>query len=404
MTLLQEPMAIFAFCAGSCALVFWAAEQPWAKKFFSIIPSIILIYYIPTFASTFNIIPTSSPVYDWMKNYLLPFSLFILMFTADIPTILKIGPKAIIMMLVGTLGIVVGGPIAYIIFEQWLAPDAWQGLAALSGSWIGGGANFVAIKESVGAPDSMIGPIIVIDTAVGYTWMGVLLFLTNYQKIIDKWNHADTTVLEDINNRLRDFEKSQIKPIQLVDVAMVIAAGFIGAVLCRELGKQVYEITNPFLTLNFPNLAAIFSGFTWMVIFISTLGILLSFTPLRRIESGGASKIGYAALFLFLTSIGAKADLRALLDAPILIMVGTVWILIHILIMFAGARIFKAPLFLVAMGSQANVGGAASAPIVAAAYYESMAPVGLLMGVMGYLVGNYAGLLCAFLLKVVSGG
>lgn len=404
MTLLQEPMAIFAFCAGSCAFVFWTAEQSWAKKFFSIIPSIILIYYIPTFASTFNIIPTSSPVYDWMKDYLLPFSLFILMFTADIPTILRIGPKAIIMMLIGTLGVVIGGPIAYIIFEQWLTPDAWKGLAALSGSWIGGGANFVAIKESVGAPDSIIGPIIVIDTVVGYTWMGVLLFLTNYQKIIDKWNHADTTVLENINQRLKDFEKTELKPIQLVDVAMVIAAGFIGAVLCRELGKIMYEGTNPFLYSHFPNVAAIFSGFTWMVIFISTFGILLSFTPLRKIESGGASKIGYAALFLFLTSIGAKADLRALLEAPILIMVGTVWILIHVVILFVGARIFKAPLFLVAMGSQANIGGAASAPIVAAAYYESMAPVGLLMGMMGYLVGNYAGLLCAFLLKIVSGG
>jgi len=324
------------------------------------------------------------------------------MITADIPTIMKIGPKAILMMLAGTFGVVIGGPLVYLLFVSYLPPDTWKGMAALSGSWIGGGANFAAIKESVGAPDSIIGPIIIVDTAVGYTWTGILLFLANYQRIIDRWNGASSAVLEDINRRLMDFEKSKIRPIATVDASIIVAVGFVGAYVCRKLGFGLYDISNPFLSEKAPQVAAIFGGFTWMIIFITTVGILLSFTRLRNVEKSGASKIGYLALFLFLTSIGAKADLRGIMEAPVLLLVGTLWILLHIGLMFLVARLIKAPMFLVAIGSQANIGGAASAPIVAAAYYESMAPVGLLMGVLGYLLGNYAALVCAFLLKLAA--
>ncbi len=401
MTVLEEPMAVFAFCALTCALVFWVSSQVWAKRFFQIIPSIVLVYFIPTFASALGLIPTDSPTYDWMRDYLLPFSLFVLMITTDVTAILRIGPRAIAMMLFGTAGVVIGGPVVLLLFGHWLPPDAWKGLAALSGSWIGGGGNFAAIKESVGAPDSIIGPIIIVDTLIAYTWMGVLLFLANYQKVIDRWNNASSAILEDLNRRLKEFQETQLRPITLPDVSMVVALGFVGAVTCQHLSVWLYSAVELVLEQRAPNVASIFSPFTWLVILVSTLGIVLSFTPVRRIERAGASKIGYAALYLFLTSIGAKADLKGLLEAPVLLLAGIVWILIHVLFLVIGARLLRAPLFLVAVGSQANIAGAASAPIVAAAYYESMAPVGLLMGVLGYLLGNYAGLLCAYLLQIV---
>ncbi|RMF63321.1 MAG: DUF819 family protein, partial [Calditrichaeota bacterium] len=246
-------------------------------------------------------------------------------------------------------------------------------------------------------------PIIIVDTAVGYTWMGVLFFLANYQRLFDRWNGASSAVFEDLNRRLQDFEESRIKPITVADVSVVLGVGFLGGVACKELGAWLHQVSNPWLATAAPQLADILSNFTWMVILITTLGILFSFTPLRNIETGGASKLGYAGLFLFLTSIGAKADLRGILSAPALVLAATLWILIHISFMFAGARLLKVPMFLVAVGSQANIGGAASAPVVAAAYYKAMAPVGLLLGVLGYLVGNYAGLLCAFLLKLANG-
>ena len=400
-TLLQSPMTILAFCAGLCALILWATRQAWAKKFFSIVPSIVLVYYLPTFAATFGVIPTNSPVYDWMRDYLLPFSLFLLMVTADVRAIMKIGPKALAMMLFGTFGVILGGPIVFLIFEQWLPPESWKGMAALSGSWIGGSGNFAAIKEAVGAPDSITGWFIIVDTAVGYTWMGVLLFLANYQKRFDAWNRADTAVLEDLNRRMQEMQEEQARPLNLYDAMLIIAVGFGGAVLCQQAGDWVYGLTHEAMQNFTPLVASIFTRFTWLVLFISTAGIALSFTHLRQIESAGASTLGYVALYLFLTSIGAKADLRGIMQAKVLLLLGVVWILFHAAFMFLGARLLRAPLFLLATGSQANIGGAASAPIVAAAYYESMAPVGVLMGVLGYLLGNYGALLCALLLRML---
>ena len=402
MTVLEEPMAVFTFCAATCGAVFWISGQTWAKGFFRIVPSVALVYFLPTLASTVGFIPSDSAAYDWMRDYLLPFSLFILMITTDVRAVLRIGPRALVMMLLGTAGVVVGGPIASLLFSGWLPPDAWKGLAALSGSWIGGGGNFAALKESVGAPDSIIGPIIIVDTVVAYTWMGVLLFLANYQDVIDRWNNARVEVLEDLNRRLKAFQKSQVRPVQLPDVLMVVAVGFGGAVGCQYLSSWIHGAIQPGFMEVAPSVASIFSPFAWLVLLISTLGIALSFTPLRRIETAGASKLGYAALYLFLTSIGAKADLEGILAAPVLLLVGIVWIAFHVAFLLIGARLLRAPFFLVAVGSQANIGGAASAPIVAAAYYEAMAPVGLLMGVLGYLVGNYAGLLCAFLLRLAA--
>jgi len=403
MPLLQSPMAIFAVCAGLCALVFWISAQPWARRLFSIVPSILFVYYLPTLATTFGVIPAVSPVYDWMRDYLLPFSLFILMVTADLPAIIKVGPKALAVMLFGSLGVILGSVVAYAIFEKWLPPEAWKGMAALSGSWIGGSGNFAAIKEAVAAPDSIIGPIIVVDTAVAYSWMGVLLFLANYQQPLDRLLGGSSEVLQDLNRRMKDYQESQQRPIAVSDLFLIIALGFGGAVISQSLAGKLYGLTHAALQQNLPLVDSIFTEFTWLIILLSTGGILLSFTPLRRLEAAGASKVGYVALFLFLTSIGAKANLAGLLAAPVLLLTAVVWIFFHIFFLFAGARLIKAPMFLVAIGSQANIGGPASAPIVAAAYYEAMAPVGVLMGVLGYLVGNYGGLLCALLLRLLAG-
>lgn len=395
-------MSVFAVCAAVCAVVFWAETRPWGKRVFSVVPSIVFVYYLPMFASNLDVIPTSSPTYDWMRDYLLPCSLLLLMITTDLPTVLRIGPRAAVLMLVGTLGVVLGGPLAFLVFKPWLEPETWKGLAALSGSWIGGGANFAALKESVEASDTIIGPIIVVDTAVGYTWMGILMVLANFKTKLDRQLGADAGFLDDIEARLAHFEQTGRRPIQLPDVSAALAVGFGGAVLFQWLSRVLYQASNPWLTVNAPNVASIFSAFTWLVILISTVGLALSTTRLQRIERAGVSRLGYAALYLFLTSIGAKADLAGILEAPLLLLVGVLWIAIHVVVLLVGARLLRTPFFLVAVGSQANIGGAASAPVLAAAYYPSMAPVGLLMGVLGYVVGNYAGLVCAYLLRLAA--
>jgi uncharacterized membrane protein len=390
--LITEPTALLAFLSAVLGLVFWLSTLPRLEKLFKVLPPVIWAYFVPMLTTTFGITPPLSPTYDWMAQYLLPFSLFLLMITIDLPAIVRLGPIALVMMLVGTLGIVLGGPVAFFLFGGLLDdPEAWKGFAALSGSWIGGTANMVAIKESIGTPDATLGPIIVVDTVVGYGWMGVLLFLSGYQARFDRWVGADTRFVQTLNERLAELDTTR-RPVSTADLAMIIGFGLAATALAVALGGRLPAFGDP----------TIISKSTWAILLVVTGGLVLSFTPLRRLEQPGASRVGYFALYLLLTSIGAKADLAAVLEAPIYLLAGALWIAIHVGLLLLAARLLKAPLFFVATGSMANVGGAASAPIVAGVYLPAMAPVGLLMAVAGYILGIYAALGCAWLLSQVA--
>jgi uncharacterized membrane protein len=295
------------------------------------------------------------------------------------------------MMLAGTFGIVIGGPIVFLLFGAMLPAEAWKGLAALSGSWIGGSANLIAIAESVGTPQSILAPIIVVDTVVGYGWMGVLLFLSSWQTRFDRRINANRDAIEETNRRLSELNAHR-RPIDTRTALIIIGLGFVGAVLAVALSGRLPAVGDP----------TIISRTTWAVLIVVTAGLLLSFTSVRSLEESGASRIGYAALYLLLTAIGAQADLRAVLAAPLFFAAGAVWIAIHVVVLLAVARIIRAPLFFFATGSMANIGGAVSAPIVASVYHPAMAPVGLLMAVAGYVLGIYGGLACAWLLSLLA--
>ena len=387
-----EPMAVFAFLSGLVAMIFWVSGVKRFENFFQYVPPVIFVYFLPMFATTFGITPPISPTYDWMTRYLLPFALLLLMISVDLKSVARLGPIALFMVTAGTLGIIIGGPVALLLFGRFLPPDAWQGFAALSGSWIGGTANMVAIAESVGTPESAFGPIIVVDTVVGYGWMGVLLFFSVWQKKFDQKTGANTKVIEDTNRRLAEMDQDR-HPITVRDASFLIGIGLSGAVLSVYLGAGLASLGDP----------TIISSTTWAVLIVVTGGLILSFTKLRQFEKVGASPLGYAALYLLLAGIGAQADLKAVIQAPVYLVAGAVWISIHVLILYLAARIVKAPLFFVATGSMANIGGAASAPVVAGVYHPAMAPVGLLMAVVGYVFGIYGALGCAYLLALVGG-
>ena len=386
--MVNEPNQLFALLAGVLALVFWLSTLPALKKFFTILPPVIWAYFAPMFLTTIGITPASSDVYSWMSRYLLPFSLFLLMITVDLPSILKLGRKAIIMMVVGTVGIVIGGPVAYLIFGSMLPADAWQGFATLSGSWIGGTANMLAIKESVGAPDAILGPIIVVDTVVGYGWMGILIFLSAFQKKFDAWVDADNSAIQQANVRLQEIDQKR-RAVQINDLVYILGLTLVATIVAIAIGDRLPAVGDP----------TIVSPATWAILIVVTAGLALSFSPIRvNLESAGASRVGFLALYLLLTSIGARADLHAVLEAPLYLAAGLVWIAVHVALLMIVAKAIKAPLFFVATGSMANIGGAASAPVVASVYHPAMAPVGLLMGVSGYILGIYAALGCAWIL------
>ncbi len=391
-SLITDPVAVFGYIAFVLAVVFWLSGLPQFKRVFEVVPPVIFAYFVPTLSTAVGIIPLASPAYAWMTRYLLLVALLLLMIAVDLKGILKLGKMATFMMLAGTVGVMAGAVVSFFVFRNFLPPDAWKGFAALAGSWIGGTANMVAIAQSVGTPQDVLGPLIVVDTVVGYGWMGVLLYLSTWQRRYDERTGARTAVIEETNARLASIDEKR-RPTDLRDFAMIIGLGFGGAIAAYALSGSLPPLGEP----------TIISRTTWAVLIVVTGGLLISFTPVRKLEEVGASRVGYTSLYLLLGAIGAQADLRAIVQTPLYIAAGVLWILVHIAVMFAAARIVRAPLFFIATGSMANIGGAASAPVVAGVYHPAMAPVGLLMAVAGYILGIYGALACAWMLGAMAG-
>ena len=389
--LVTEPAGVLAVLLAVLAAIFWFGSTVAGERVFSVVPRLVFCYFIPTTLTSLGVLPDSSPLYEWIKDYLLPTSLVLLILALDLPGIVRLGPKALIMMLTGTAGVIVGAPLALWMFAAHVPPDTWQGMAALSGSWIGGGANMVAIAQVAGTSESMFGMMVIVDVAVGSVWMGVLLYLAGQSSRIDRWMGADTSVIDELKRRVAEFETSTTRVPTLDELIRIAAIGFggmwVSAVAARELAAM----------------APLFSAAVWTFILVTALGVGLSLTPVRRLEGAGASKVGSLMLYLLIASIGAHANFAEMKQAPLLIAVGAVWMLVHVAFMLGMARLIRAPVFFLAVGSQANIGGAASAPIVASAFHPTLAPVGVLLAILGYVLGTYGGLLSMWMLKAVAG-
>ena len=401
--LIQAPMHVLAVLLGVLALLFWADAHPRLGRVFRVVPLLVFAYFVPTALSNFGVIPLDSALYGFVKTWLLPASLLLLTLAVDVKGIARLGRLAVLMFLGATLSIVIGGPLAYLIGGA-LIPDelrdqAWRGLSALAGSWIGGGANFVAIGEAAEASDSTLSLMVVVDVAVANVWMAVLLWFAGREKAMDARMGADRSAIDAVRQRVEDYQASVAKPLGLPAALWIGTLAFGGAAVADELSRRLP-------TVALPGVGEIVSGFTWVVLIVTAIGLALSFTKMRRLEGAGASKIGSAFLYLLVTTIGAKAEFHRVFDPQNLgiVVIGAIWMLLHAIILLLLRRWLKAPVFFLAVGSQANVGGAASAPIVAAAFHPALAPVGVLLAVGGYVLGTVCGLLTMVLLKLAAGG
>ncbi len=395
-SLVQHDAGLLAVLLAVLAGIFWLTQQPATRGFFKVVPALIFCYFVPTLLTTLGVIPDKAPLYSWVKEFLLPASLLLLILALDVPGILRLGPKAVIMLLAGTAGVVIGGPIALLICKAWLPEDAWRGMAALSGSWIGGGANFVAIGKTAEVSDTMLALMVIPDVFVANIWMGCLLYLSSHQRAIDAWTGANAAAIRDLERRMTDFQERTKRIATVPDLMMILALGFGASWLSYTIGLKIPEIS-------FETTGTMISHGTWKYILVTTLGVVLSFTPVRNLEGAGASKVGTVMLYLLVACIGASADFRQIVEAPQFLVMGFIWMAIHVTVLLVVAKLIRAPIFFVAVGSQANIGGAASAPVVAAAFHPSLAPVGALLAVAGYVLGTYAGLLCMQMLKMVAG-
>ena len=410
--LIHNDAVVFGLLAATLAAVFYAEKMPIFRKFFNYVPTLLLCYFIPSFYTSFGLIdPEASSLYYVASRYLLPTCLVLLTLSIDLPAIGRLGPKAIILFFVGTIGIVLGGPIALAIVGYFSpevlggnSPDAvWRGLAALAGSWIGGGANMGAMEVMWKPPGDLFSKIVFIDILFANLWLAVLLYMAKRADEMDARAGADVAAIEHIKQRVMEFEKTHMRMPTFHDLMYIVGVGFgVTAIAHAIAGKLGPHISDNYERLNQMSLG---STFFWIIILSTVGGILLSFTRVRRLERVGTAKIGTVMLYFLIATIGMKLDMRAVFSADSipLIAIGAIWISIHAALLLLGRKILNAPVFYMAVGSQANIGGAASAPVVAAAFHPALAPVGVLLAVLGYGVGTLAAYLCAVLMQFVSG-
>lgn len=397
----------FVFYTSSRTTGFWS-------KFYKIVPALLMCYLIPAiYNSTGLVDDQTSNLYYVASRYLLPAALVLMTLSIDLKAIFNLGPKALIMFFTGTIGIVIGGPLAILLISL-VSPDTvggvgfdavWRGLATLAGSWIGGGANQAAMLEIFKYTPEKYGGMVLVDIVMANLWMAVILLGIGKNQQIDRWLKADASAIEELKHKVSAFAEKISRNPSLTDLMIILSIAFTtvgiahwGATGISEFLISTFEAVRDKQSA----LSSFGSQFFWMISIATAIGILLSFTRVRNYEGAGAGKLGSICIYILVATIGMKMDLAAVFDNPGLLAIGLVWMAIHAGLLILVAKWIKAPYFFLAVGSQANVGGAASAPVVAAAFHPSLTTVGVLLAVFGYAVGTYGAMLCAWLMEFAA--
>jgi uncharacterized membrane protein len=461
--LITNDAVVFGILIGLLLLIFRFGQTPFGEKIYKVIPALLLCYFLPSLFSTFGVISPKwvdmaaaldalqnagydistlnsfkafknftlknevpadllepfigkSQLYFVASRYLLPASLILLTLSISLKEVFKLGPKALIMFVTGTVGVVIGGPLAILLFSG-LAPDVvggvapnevWRGMTTIAGSWIGGGANQLAMYEIFKEGEAnlisggLFSQMITVDIIVAEVWMFFLLLGVGKSKSIDRFFKADASAVENLKKHMHDFSQRLARIPTFTDLMVIVGIGLGGT----GLAHLVADIVAPFISKNAPYLAETFSlgsGFFWLIVVATAFGLVLSFTKVRNYEGAGASKLGSVFIYILVATIGMKMDIAAIFDNPGIFLVGLTWMAVHVILLVIVAKIIRAPYFFLAVGSKANIGGAASAPVVAAAFHPSLAPVGVLLAVLGYALGTYGALLCGYLMQMAAG-
>ena len=406
---------IFGIITFCLAFVFLSAQSqhPFWKKLYGVVPTLLLCYLLPALLVNLKIIAIDeSKLYFVSSRYLLPAALILMTLSIDLKKIARLGPKALLMFFTGTFGIIIGGPIALMIVSI-ILPSAvdgvgfdaiWRGLATIAGSWIGGGANQATMLEVFQYTPSKYGSMVLVDILMANIWLAILLFGVGKAERIDRWLKADTSQIQSLIEKVSQFSQKVNRTPQTSDWVILTGIAFLGVGTAHFFAPLVVDLMA--LMINEDSSLGIFeslkSNFLWMVVIATVFGIALSFSRYKSYEGVGASKIGGVFIYILVATIGMQMDLSKILENPGLLLIGFVWICIHAALLILVAKLTKSPFFFLAVGSQANVGGAASAPVIAAEFHPSLSSVGILLAVFGYVVGTAGAYFCAILMEIAS--
>jgi uncharacterized membrane protein len=410
----------FVFYTENIKSGFW-------QKFYKIVPGLFMAYFIPALFTTFGVISPeweitntvgetvskNSQLYYVSSRFLLPAALVLMTLSIDLKAIFNLGSKALIMFFTGTVGIIIGGPIAILLISIF-SPETvggadfdavWRGLSTLAGSWIGGGANQTAMLEIYQYNPQKYGGMVFVDIVIANIWMAILLIGIGKKDKINKWLGADTSAIEELKEKVSQFSKKVKRNPSLTDLMIMLAIAFgtvgFGHFAAAYLSSFFNDLVISIESETWRNIFTFLgSGFFWLISISTIIAIILSFTKAKKYEGAGASKLGSVFIYILVATIGMKMDLAMIFDNLGLIAIGAVWMTIHAGLLILVAKLIKAPYFFLAVGSQANVGGAASAPIVAQAFHPSLATVGVLLAVFGYAIGTVGAILCTILMEI----
>ncbi|HQY48798.1 MAG TPA: DUF819 family protein [Thermomonas sp.] len=406
---IQDDIVIFGLIAGTLGLVFWTASRPgrW-QKFYNVVPPLLLCYLLPGIYNSLGLIDGAhSKLYNPVASrVLLPAALVLLTMAVDLRAILRLGPKLLAMYAATSASIVLGAALAFIsmraIAPETMAGDTWAGMATLAGSWIGGGANMMAMKEIFAVDATTFGRFAVVDVGVGYAWMAVLLMLAQRAANIDARSGANTAALDDLKQRVEAYRSQHERIPTLTDLMIIVGISFGTVGLAHALATPLSAWFGAHVS--WAAQVSLDAPFVWIVGLCTLVGLGLSFTRARALEGAGASTIGTLLLYYLIASIGMQMEIGALFEKPLLLVLGVVWLGFHIVILWLVGRWLNVPLFYFAIGSQSHIGGPASAPVVASAFHPALAPVGALLGTLGYATGTVLAYLTGLMLRAIAGG
>lgn len=367
--------------------MFQLARVAALRPLFDRLPALVWTYFLPMLSTSAGILPAESPIYRAAARYLLPASLSLLLLSSELKAIARLGRTALTIMTVGMAGIMLGGIGGFFLLRPWLPPESWKAVGALVATWTGGSANLVAVAVALSLSPELQGVLIIVDTVVAYTWMGLLISFAARQPAIDRWSRADRAVVDGVGERLAARGAEARRPATVPEMTLMVGLAIVLTASCLKVGSLL------------PPVGQVLNAFSWAIVLLTTVALLLSLTPLARLEAAGASTVGYAGFYLLLATVGAQGDLRRVVSHPQFVLLGVIVIVVHAVLLFAAIRLLRAPVFFLGAASQACVGGYSSAPLVAAIYHPAMAPVGLLLAVLGNVLGTYLGLLVAQLLS-----
>ncbi|MEE1056599.1 MAG: DUF819 family protein [Acutalibacteraceae bacterium] len=359
-----------------------------AKNIFKFAPPVVLIYLGMMLLCTVKLwdLEATTGAYSALKNPILYAMLFIMLLRCDLRKILKLGPKMLIGFFSATISIGLGFVISYAIMQNGLGKGAWKVLGALCGSWMGGGGNMLAIQSALNVDESEMAYALVMDSICATLYVMFLLWAIGFSKKFNNWTKADTKVIDSVGATLEAEAKANTKPVTFQNIIILVGSGLIVSAFSQILGEIIYGYV-PF-----------FDKATWTVLIVTFAGIILAMTPFGKIK--GTEEISNVLLYIVIALIASRADLGSMGNAPAWLLTGFMILLIHIVIMIILAKVLHLDIFTCAVASLANIGGTATAPVLAGTYSSALVPVGIIMALLGYVIGTGGGLIVANLMSM----